>query len=117
MALLVIGTYRHRLRPVRSRSPSGRGNGGIKRIYGSAIQLPWKPSGIRAGRWTRAMGSAVKSWAARMTRSAAPGAAGAKDRLAGCGVLAEFVGLHGARSQVVFKQRIAERPVGEVAAR
>ena len=41
-------------------------------IYWSGIQLPWKPSGIRAGRCTRATGSAVKSWAARMTRSAAP---------------------------------------------
>ena len=39
--------------------------------YWSGIQLPWKPSGIRAGRWIRATGSPRKSWAARMTRSAA----------------------------------------------
>jgi hypothetical protein len=41
-------------------------------FYWSGIQLPWKPSGIRAGRWTRATGSPVKSCAAMMTRSAAP---------------------------------------------
>ena len=38
----------------------------------SGIQLPWKPSGIRAGRRVRATGWLVKSCAARMTRSAAP---------------------------------------------
>jgi len=41
-------------------------------LYWSGIQLPWKPSGIRAGRWIRATGSPPKSCAARMTRSAAP---------------------------------------------
>ena len=41
-------------------------------IYWPAIQLPWKPSGILSGRWTRATGWLVKSCAARMTRSAAP---------------------------------------------
>ena len=30
-------------------------------IYWSGIQFPWNPSGIRAGWWTRATGSAVKS--------------------------------------------------------
>jgi DNA-binding CsgD family transcriptional regulator len=40
-------------------------------LYWSGIQLPWKPSGIRAGRWIRATGSPPKSCAARMTRSAA----------------------------------------------
>ena len=40
--------------------------------YWSGIQLPWKPSGIRAGRCTRATGSPVKSCAASSTRSAAP---------------------------------------------
>ena len=38
----------------------------------SAIQLPWKPSGTRLGRWTRATGAPAKSCAARTTRSAAP---------------------------------------------
>jgi hypothetical protein len=41
-------------------------------IYWSAVQLPWKPSGILGGRRTRAMGWLVKSCAVRMTRSAAP---------------------------------------------
>lgn len=41
-------------------------------FYWSGIQLPWRPRGMRAGRWTRATGWPVKSWAARMTRSAAP---------------------------------------------
>jgi hypothetical protein len=36
------------------------------------IQLPWKPRGIRAGRWTEATGAPLKSCAARMTRSVAP---------------------------------------------
>ena len=41
------------------------------RDYWLAIQLPWGPRGMRAGRWTRATGSPVKSCAARMARSAA----------------------------------------------
>ena len=40
-----------------------------------------------------------------------------EDRLARGGVAAEFVRLDGARGQVVLEQRVAERLVGEVAAR
>ena len=71
MALLVMGTGR-RLPPGPVMARRGAGPPESGGIYWSGIQLPWKPSGIRAGRWTRATGSAVKSWAARMTRSAAP---------------------------------------------
>jgi hypothetical protein len=39
--------------------------------YWSGSQLPWKPRGIRAGRWIWASGRPPKSCAARMTRSAA----------------------------------------------
>ena len=44
------------------------------------------------------------------------GRGGSEDRLAGGGVLAEFVGLDGARGKVMLEQRVAECLVGEVAA-
>lgn len=59
----------HHLPGVPRRRDSGRPP---KRGPQSAIQLPWKPSGTRTGRWTVAMGSPVKSCAERITRSAAP---------------------------------------------
>lgn len=64
-------SWRLRRLPVCPRTPV-RASLSLSGFYWSGIQLPWRPRGMRAGRWTRATGWPVKSWAARMTRSAAP---------------------------------------------
>jgi hypothetical protein len=100
--------------------------------------LAGDPAAVEAERdlasmWTRATGWPEKSWAARMTRSAAPqsgfgrrpyrsrrlrrhrGGEG-EDRLADGGVPPELVRLDGSGSEVALEQGVAERLVGKLAA-